>query len=120
MGHDALCLISGIRPRGGPRHLVLTSDLDRVVTEMTDEIKAISETTPTDLVSILREPLALAAKEHDYSWKPPGLTQWHYFDICVAIGYFSDRSGHCEELYHNQDTGAARAPGGRNVAEEGV
>jgi len=104
MGHDELCLLSGIRPLGGPRHLVNTHDLDRVVAEMADEIKAISGTTPSDLVSILHESLALTATEDYDSWKPPGLTHSSYVNTCVAIGYFGD-----------EYTDAIRAPGGRDV-----
>jgi len=120
MGHDELCLLSGIRPGGGPRNLLYQDSVDTVVAEMTDEIKAISQTTPPDLHSILRESLVLAAHEDvgDYNeenaWKPPGLTQWPYFNTCIAIGYF-DEFGCCTAVYHNEGTGAPRAPGGRDV-----
>jgi|ERR1700683_4674127 len=108
MGYDTLYLISeGICPGGGPCQLVYSAELDHVVVEMTDEIRAISKTTPPDLVSILHEPLALAAGGYDDSWMPPGLTKWHYFDICVAIGYFGVKSGRCEDLYHSQYTGGS-------------
>jgi hypothetical protein len=78
--------------------------MDRVIAEMTDEIKAISKAAPSDLNSILRKSLELAAHpdvnyyNEENHWKPPGLTQWP----C------------CEELYQNKD-GAFRAPGGRDI-----
>jgi hypothetical protein len=117
--YDELCLLSGIRPGGGPRNLLSQNDLDRIVTEMTEEIKTISKSVPSDLDSILRESLALAAHQdvnhynEENTWKPPGLTQWPSFDICIAIGYF-DESGCCEALYHGED-GNPRAPGGHDV-----
>jgi hypothetical protein len=81
MGHDELCLLSGIRPGGGPRNLLSQYDLDRVVAEMTDEIKTISKSAPSDLDSILSESLALAAHQdvnyynEENTWEPPGLMQ---------------------------------------------
>ena len=122
MGHDELCLLSGIRPGGGPRNLLYKYDLDRVVAEMAGEIKAIYKAAPSDsdLDSILRESLAFAAIQdvnyynEENTWKPPGLTQWSYFDTCIGIGYF-DSFGCCEAVYHNDDTGAPRAPGGHDV-----
>lgn len=122
MGHNELCLLSGLRPGGGPSHLLLPDDdIDRVIKEMANEIKAISETTPLDLLSILHESIALAASDDsgDDTWnsqKPPGLTDWSYFDICIAIGYFDESDyGGCKACYHNRKTDAVRAPGGRNV-----
>lgn len=117
MGHDELCLLSGIRPGGEPRNLLYQDSVDTVMAEMTDEIKVISRTTPPDLDSILREPLVLAAHE-DYeenTWRPPGFT-WLYFDTCIAIGYF-DEFGCCAAAYHDEatGTGAPRAPGGHDV-----
>ena len=99
MARDVLCLLSGIRPEGGPHDLLCPSDLNRVVAEMTDEIKTISKSTPSDLDTILRESLAFAAREDDdyfneeNTWKPPGLTQWPLFDTCIAIGYFNKFGG---------------------------
>ena len=120
MGHNELCLLSGLRPGGGPSHLLEDYNMDRVVQEIAGEIKAISETTPLDLLSILRESLALAASYNLYDsiWeneKPPGLTEWSYFDISIAIGYFDGELGCCKAYNHNFKTGAAHAPGGRNV-----
>ena len=113
MGLDELCLISGIRPQpsvGLGTCFVGRHDMDRVVAEMVDESKVISKAVPSDLDSILRESLELAAyhdvnyyKEENH-WKPPGLTQRLYFN----------KLGCCEELYQNDD-GAYLAPGGRDV-----
>ena len=121
MGWNELCLLSGLRPGGGPSHLLLPDhDIDSVVEVMADEIREISETIPLDLLSILRESLTLAADDDsgNDNWdnkKPPGLTEWSYFDISIAIGYFDGEWGCCKAYYHNLNTGAARAPGGRNV-----
>ena len=111
MARDVLCLLSGIRPEGGPHDLLCPSDLNRVVVEMTDEIKTISKSTPSDLDTILRESLAFAAQEDDdyfnaeNPWKPPGLTQWPLFDTCIAIGYF-DKFGCSAPVYYNKTFGA--------------
>jgi hypothetical protein len=117
-----LCLLSGLRPGGGPPYLLTSSDeIDLVVEEMADEIKAILETTPPDLLSIIRESLALAFFDDfiDHTWnhkKPSGLAEWSYFDVAIAIGYFDEASdGNCGAYYHNFQTGATRAPNGRNV-----
>lgn len=53
MGHDELCLLSGIRPGGEPSNLLYRDSVDTVMVEITDEIKAISQTTPPDLDSNL-------------------------------------------------------------------
>ena len=83
MGWNELCLLSGLRPGGGPSHLLSDYDIDRVVEEIAGEIKAILETTPLDLLSILHKSLTLAASYNldDSIWKnekPPGLTEWSY------------------------------------------
>jgi hypothetical protein len=41
MGHNELCLLSGLCPRGGPSQPI-SDDMDLVVEEMADEMKAIS------------------------------------------------------------------------------
>jgi hypothetical protein len=93
--------------------------MDDVIAEMTDEIKVISKAAPSDLNSILRESLELAAHpdvnyyNEENHWKPPGLTQWPYFDTCITISHL-DQFCCCEELYQNED-GAFRAPGGRDI-----
>jgi hypothetical protein len=124
MGHNELCLLSGLRPGGGPSHLLLPGhhDIDSGVQIMADEIKEISETTPlqVDLLSILRESLTLATDDDsgDHTWyneKPPGLTDWSYFDISIAIGHFDGELGCCKAYYHNAKKGSARVPSGRNV-----
>jgi hypothetical protein len=120
MGHDELCLLSGIRPGGGPQDLVHPYNLNRVVAEMTEEIKTISKSAPSDLDTILRESLAFAAfpDVNCYNdgniWKSLGLTQWPSFGTCIAIGYF-DKFGRCAPVYYNEDNRTFRTPGGRDV-----
>jgi hypothetical protein len=114
MGHDELCLITGIRPGGGPRDLLYSHGIERVVKDMVHEIKLlVSDPKPSDLLTILEESLAVAIDEKDQSWKPPGLGNWTYFNTCIAIGYF-DQHGHCETLYYGHAF-EPRALGGRDV-----
>jgi hypothetical protein len=73
-----------------------------------------------DLLSILWKSLALAADDNsgDHSWnheKQPGLAEWSYFDIAIAIGYFDEEYGRCKVYYHNFKTGATCAPNGHDV-----
>jgi hypothetical protein len=89
--------------------------MERHVTkEMVDEIKLLSNTTSSDLANILRESLVLANDKDNQRWKPPCLSNWDYFDTCIAIGHFDPESGDCEELYWNNH-GELQAPGGRDV-----
>jgi hypothetical protein len=92
-GQEVLCLLSGIGRGGGPRNLVLQSDLHDVVNEMVDEIRATSITSLPNLASILHDALVLAADGDDTTWMPHGLGKWPYFDACIAIGFF-DQDGY--------------------------
>ena len=117
-----LCLLLCLCLGGGPPYLLTSSDdIDLVVEEMADEIKAILETTPPDLLSIIQESLTLAVFDNfgDRTWnhkKPYGLAERSYFDVAIAIGHFDeDPDGSCRVYYHNFQTGTICAPNRHNV-----
>jgi hypothetical protein len=105
---DELCVLSGIRPGGGPERLLMKSDIGEVAFEMVYEIESeaqLAQTPPTmtasDLNSIINEALTLATSgpgdDHDDvsepkipAWFENHISDWPGSQTSVAIGYFNE------------------------------
>jgi hypothetical protein len=127
---DELCVVSGIRPGGGPKALIYHGDLEEVASAIAEEVDASDEThlTLSQLRSIITEALTttlpiseggLSQHEDDVWWIPDGLLEWHGFDTSVAIGHFDeegecpiDTSGEKRKLEQNDTDGFWPIPNG--------
>ncbi|KAH7874971.1 uncharacterized protein C8R40DRAFT_1147710 [Lentinula edodes] len=111
-GWDELCVLTGIRPLGGPR--ILTTEVDLTATAMAEEISRNSSTNITELRSTLKDALTLCSRSamDQNHWWPDGFGDGGFFDTAIAIGYFG-QFGDCNAIYW--DEGRPRAAGGRGV-----
>lgn len=120
MAQDILCVVSGVRPGGGPEHFAprrrteeLLAYLATQISQLTttgityDDAKTILESVPHFLTQSEEEP------DNDFEITR-GSGSWRYFNTCIAIGCF-DANGETHVVRDPEGGGVIGIPPGRFV-----
>ncbi|KDQ19418.1 hypothetical protein BOTBODRAFT_439102 [Botryobasidium botryosum FD-172 SS1] len=119
MARDALCIISGIRPGGGPNHLFSRSEEERVLGGLAEEIAQTSQMEADSVYDILNDAISSLGDSHCshdddadqlYEW-PHRYENWQFFSNCVAVGHFDGDGGPANVLRHH----SSKIPSGRHI-----